>query len=194
MNKLSLLVIVLLLSAVLFVPLQFAKADRWVEVVRYEGKSADFVTASFVCNYSEWRIRYESYLGTHFPMIIPGVYDLNVTTYRQGETTNYIDKINAFPTQGQYYINVIHNKTGTFYMNISTDMIDSYSVIVEQNTDSVLATPTPAASSSPTVPEFTPAAGLVLAVAVAISLIYFKASKKKTNTEATVNTKFVKQD
>jgi hypothetical protein len=90
------------------------------------------------------------------------VYLLEVTTYQLDEATNsssYIDKISADPTQGRYYSHIIRNQTGSFYMYISTGYSDSYSIIVEQNVDSILATPTPAptptATAAPTTKPFT---------------------------------------
>ena len=133
----------------MLVPIQLVRAEHWVEVARFEGHRDIFTTAPFVCNYSVWRIRYESYSGDRFPMIIPGVYTLNITIYRQGETTDYIDRISEEPTQGMYYYHLIRNNTGSFYMNISTGYSDSYSIIVEQNTDSVFVTPTPIPSPTP---------------------------------------------
>jgi hypothetical protein len=150
MKQQSLRIIILLLFLVLMlVPIQLVRAEHWVEVVRFEGRRDIFTTAPFVCNYSVWRIRYESYSGDRFPMIIPGVYTLNITIYRQGETTDYIDRISEEPTQGMYYYHLIRNNTGSFYMNISTGYSDSYSIIIEQNTDSVFVTPTPIPSPTP---------------------------------------------
>lgn len=150
MKQQSLRIIILLLFSILMlVPIQLVRAEHWVEVVRFEGHRDIFTTAPFVCNYSVWRIRYESYSGDRFPMIIPGVYTLNITIYRQGETTDYIDRISEEPTQGMYYYHLIRNNTGSFYMNISTGYSDSYSIIVEQNTDSVFVTPTPIPSPTP---------------------------------------------
>lgn len=150
MKKPGLLVTILLVSVLVLVPTQSVKAEHWVEVIRYEGRQAAFVTEPFTCNYSEWRIRYESYVGTHFPMIIPGVYLLNVTTYPQGEATNYTDRIRVDPTQGEYFYHLIHDSPGTFYMKISTGFSDNYSVIIEQNIDSVFATPSSVAFPTPT--------------------------------------------
>jgi hypothetical protein len=150
-------------------------AEHWVEVARYEGTQGVFVTESFACNYSEWRILYESYVGTRYPMIIPGVYLLNITTYQQGDTANYIDKISEPPTQGQYYYHLIHNTTGSFYLNISTGFSDNYSIIVEQNTDSVLDNQSPITSPTASNTENNSAIGSVplefIVVIVAIAVV-----------------------
>jgi hypothetical protein len=135
----------------LFVPFQYANAAHWIEVVRYEGAEGVFVSEPFTCNYSEWRIRYESHMAeTRFPMIIPGVYLLNITTYPQGESTDYVDFISQNPTQGTYYWHLIHDRPGTFYMNVTAGYLDNYSIIVEQNTDSAYSTATPHVTASPT--------------------------------------------
>lgn len=196
MKKSILITILLLFLIIAFIQLQCAKAEHWVEVVRYEGTSAVFMTAPFTCNYSEWRIRYESNVETHFPMIIPGVYILNITTYPQGEvenSTNYINKISVGPTQGQYYYQLIKDHPGTFYMNISTGYSDNYSIIVEQNIDSVYATATPPSTASPTPTASNPPTWsipveiivattitIVIIAIASISLVYFKRCKSKT--------------
>jgi len=122
----------------------FYRSDNWVEVTWYERTHDSYITEPFICNFSEWRIRYESTVEeTKFPMIIYGAYPLNIATYLKSKTSNFTDNISADPTNGIYFYQMIHNKTGAFYLNISTGYLTHYSVIVEQNTGSVLATQRP---------------------------------------------------
>jgi hypothetical protein len=179
-RRITLIVLSVLLA---LLPVGLVKAENWVEVTRYEGQGSPFspVTGTFTCNYSEWRIKYESYVSGHAHFL--EMYMLTVTTYRQGENTTYIDRIDSEPTQGNYYYHLIRNQTGTFYMNITVGMVDSYSVKVEQNLDSYLVTPTPiaspSASATPSIPEFPLVSAIFLLAVASIALVYFRRRKEK---------------
>jgi len=83
-------------------------SDNWVEVTRFIGTKG-FTTSAFVCDHVEWRIVWEFDPGHwHFP----DLYTLKVTTFK------------------------MLNQSGTFYMKIDSGLSDSYTIIVEQNTNS----------------------------------------------------------
>ncbi len=136
----------------MLVPIQLVKADRWVEVARFEGdrttinytKAATY-TEPFTIDHYEWHIKWEYKPGN----ISPIVHYFEVYVYRQGETENYVAHIIA-PQDGYFGTFPVYNETGTFYMKITFGIVESYSLVVEQNLDSVLVTPTPMASPTPT--------------------------------------------
>jgi hypothetical protein len=107
-------------------------SDNWVEVTRFIG-SRGFTTDVFVCDHVEWRIRWEFDPGHwHFA----DFHTLQVTTYEEGESTNYFNQIREPPSGNLSGVELL-NQSGSFYMKISSPMIDSYTIIVEQNITSI---------------------------------------------------------
>jgi len=106
--------------------------DNWVEVTRFIG-SRGFTTDLFMCNHLEWRIRWEYDPGHgHFPELAT----LQLTTYKEGESASYFNQILEVPNGNVNGIELL-NQNGTFYIEISTGIIDSYTIIVEQNIESI---------------------------------------------------------
>jgi len=70
-------------------------SDNWVEVTRFIGTKG-FTTDVFVCDHVEWRIRWEFDPGHwHFA----DLYTLQVTTYKEGESTKYFNQIREILSQ-----------------------------------------------------------------------------------------------
>jgi hypothetical protein len=135
---------------------------NWSEVARFTGSgSGRYTTESFTCDHVEWRIRWDVILShVHFPL---SNYILQITTFPEGTNLDYIDFINgSFPSiyepdNRAGGIQYIHNNAGKFYMKISASIfVHSYTIIIEQNTDSSTLSPistpliTPTSSPSPT--------------------------------------------
>jgi len=112
----------------------FASSSSWIEVTRFTGSGTEhYTTDYFTCEHVEWRIRWE-YLP-HPSLSILALF--NVYTYPQGEDTLYIDsiiKIGADDTNGTSYI---HNNGGTFYSKINVATTESYTIIIEQDLNSI---------------------------------------------------------
>ena len=106
--------------------------DNWVEVTRFIGTKG-FTTDIFVCYHPEWRIRWEYDPGHgHFPELAI----LQVTTYKEGESSKYFNQILEVPNGNLNGVELL-NQSGTFYLEISTGIIESYTIIVEQNIESI---------------------------------------------------------
>ena len=114
----------------------YAPPENWVEVVRFTGVGGDtYTTDYFVCEHAIWRIRLE--ITPNIYIIGDMGYFLNVTTYPEGEFSDYIDRIDdsrfertSEPLDG---IHNIRDKPGRFYMKISAGYRTvNYAVIVEQ--------------------------------------------------------------
>ena len=107
----------------------FASSSNWSEVARftYLGTVTQ-TTASFTCENVEWRIRWE-YVEA------PRTY-FNFDVYPLGEEVNFIVSVDpeGGETSGITYIN---NNAGTFYMKINSSSGESYTVIVEQDLNSI---------------------------------------------------------
>jgi len=118
---------------VLLMSIHLVKADNWVEVIRFEGNEST-QTEIFTCDYVEWRIRWEFDPGHwHFPQL----HTFSVTTYPQGEDIFYVDSIFEMANGSKSGNSYIHDNDGKFYMKISTGIIANYTIIVEQNLDSI---------------------------------------------------------
>ncbi|MDG6223700.1 MAG: hypothetical protein IAX21_09290 [Candidatus Bathyarchaeota archaeon] len=111
-------------------------SDNWVEVTRFIG-SKGFITEVFACDHAEWRIRWEFDPGHwHFAEM----HTLHVTTYKEGESTTYFNKITEPPGGNRNGVELL-NQSGTFYLEISSGLINSYTIIVEENIDSIAEFP-----------------------------------------------------
>jgi hypothetical protein len=107
-------------------------SDNWIEVTRFIGTKG-FTTDTFVCDHAEWRIRWEFDPGHwHFA-------DLNtfkVTTYKQGEANPQFNQITELPNGNLQGVELL-NQSGTFHLKIDSGLIDFYTIIVEENIDSI---------------------------------------------------------
>jgi len=107
-------------------------SDNWVEVTRFIGTKG-FITDVFVCDHIEWRIRWEFDPG-HW--LFADLHTLQVTTYKEGESTKYFNQIREPPSGNLSGVELL-NQSGTFYLDIGSGLIDSYTIIVEENIDSI---------------------------------------------------------
>ena len=129
--------------------------DNWVEVTRFIG-SKGFTTDVFVCDHVEWRIRWDFDPG-HWHFV--DLYTLQVTTYKEGESTKYFNQIREPPNGNLSGVELL-NQSGTFYLDINSGLIDSYTIIIEENIDSI-----------PELPSWTPLLITLIAV-VAVAIVY----------------------
>ena len=107
-----------------------ASPENWQEVTTFTG-SQSTVTGYFTCNHTEWRIRWSYVPDSNHPEYALFTY----LTYPQGETVSYIDVIDGSSnTSG---ISYIHNNNGTFYGRVNVANIESYTIIIEQDMDSI---------------------------------------------------------
>lgn len=155
------LLLFLLDSLIIFTPgTVFASSGNWVEVTRFSAHGDSVTTEPFTCDYAEWRIRWEFDPGHwHFPQL----HTFSVTTYPQGEDTVYVDQIYEMANGSKTGTHYIHENDGKFYIKISLGIIDGYTIIVEQNIDSI--------------PEFQP--WIVLSIAVTTTLIAVAAKRRR---------------
>ena len=104
-------------------------ADNWSEVTRFSGKGSIVTTEPFTVDYVEWRIRWE---------IEPKSGFLSAYVYPDEPQSGWIDSIIRVPedeeTNGTQYI---HDRNGTFYLEIMATQDTSYVLIVEQNVESI---------------------------------------------------------
>jgi len=138
--------------------ISLAKATNWVEVVRFTGSGT---TDYFTCEHVEWRIRWEYVPSSTFP----GLAMFGVVTYEAGEDVMFIDYISQMGFNETSGVSYIHNQEGTFYMDISTANTEGFTVIVEEDVDSI--------------PEFTPATLAIVLITVSILAVVLSKKFKK---------------
>ena len=178
--------------------------DNWSRVAMFADSRSGYyiITDPFTCDHVEWRIKWNVDLNhMHFDI---SNYIMQIVIFPEGTSIDYIDVINGslstiFDSGDRAGgTHIIHGNAGTFYLRIATSpYVDSYGILVEQNTDSPIPSPTPTLtptpSTSPT-PDYTPivfpdyveflgviigiASGVILSIAVVLILRYFK--KRRT--------------
>ena len=131
-------------------------SDNWVEVTRFIGTEG-FTTDVFVCDHIEWRISWEFDPG-HW--LFSELHKFQVITYPEGSSLVTVDMISGTPGVSQNGTNYVHENPGRFYMKISAGIIENYTIIVEQNIDSI-----------PEFPSWTPMLIMLVAV-IAVAVIY----------------------
>ena len=118
-------------SCLCFEPTYEPYPGNWVEVIRFESSNYSPQAEPFTIDCPDWRIRWE--FVTLENWVWPFVF-LNITVYPEGETANYVAQINGTGGGGIRYI---LDNPGTFYMKIRGGVIESYTIIIEQNIDSI---------------------------------------------------------
>jgi hypothetical protein len=112
----------------------FASSSDWSEVTRFTGSGTEhYTTDYFTCEHAEWRIRWE-----YVPHPSLSLFSLfSVYTYPQGENTLYIDSIIKTGSNDTNGISYIHDNDGAFYSKINVALTDSYTIIIEQDLNSI---------------------------------------------------------
>ena len=159
-----------LLTIMLVMPMtiSLAKAVTWVEVTRQSGSAfpdpAEF-SMQFECNHIEWKIKW-SYdaVGSPWESLLLIQKNGDLIVYSDG----YISK------SGVRYI---HNEAGNFSLGITCLNIYEYTIIIEQDIDSI--------------PEFTPVALIIALIAVSIFVVALS-KKFKIPIPSRTSEKFVK--
>jgi len=134
------------------------KAVDWVEVVRFTGGGT---TDYFTCDHVEWRITWEYTPDKNYPSLAV----FNVVTYREGADVMFIDYIFKTGDSDTSGVSYIHNKDGTFYMKINVANAESYTIIVEQDLNSI--------------PEFTPVALIIGLMTVSASAVVLSKKRRR---------------
>ena len=106
-------------------------SGNWVEVARFTGR-VGYTTDYFTCEHVDWRIRWE-----YDPLSVlfwEGIDPLSVKVRQEGQFALTVSSITGVGSKDG--INYIHDNAGRFYMTISTTFLESFTIIVEQNTES----------------------------------------------------------
>ncbi len=113
----------------------FASSGNWMEVVKLTGAGGIGSTKTFTVDHVDWRIRWEIEPGNGSARTAFLVYVFPSTGIKGSE--QWFDSIQHFGTEETTGILDIFNHSGSFYMDVLTGNVESYSMIVEQNLDSI---------------------------------------------------------
>jgi hypothetical protein len=132
-----LLLIVAMISVMLtgFIGVKvLASPENWQEVTSFTGSGTKaYFTGYFTCDHTEWRIRWSYVPDSSHPEYALFTFD----TFPQGETVSYIDSISEGGGSNTSGISYIHNDNGTFRGKVNVANTESYTVIIEQDMDSI---------------------------------------------------------
>ena len=104
----------------------FGSSADWSEVTRFTGSGT---TDYFTCEHVEWRFRWE-YDASQYSVF-------SIFVYEQGEDVFFIDSVFKSGTEETSGISYIHDHEGIFYMDIGAANIENFTVIVEQDLNSI---------------------------------------------------------
>ena len=139
----------------------FASSGNWVEVARFTGMGR-LETDSFDCTHVDWRIRWSFNHSIELgPLGPPLAFTLQVYTV-SGE------RVESFMATSQTSGTLNYNRTGSFWLSINEMYVDNWSVIVEQNIDSI-----------PEFPSWTPFLPIILVSIMVVIVIRDKLGKKE---------------
>ena len=115
----------------------FATSSNWSEVARFTGSGQGTKdTADFTCDHVEWRLRWEI-----VPVPEPNIATMGIhTEQRIGESPEgeLIDVIaRGVESEQNNGIKYFHDKEGTFYLLLSYADLESYTIIIEQDLNSI---------------------------------------------------------
>ena len=138
------------------VPLVNSSIIVWSEVKRFTGSSTEaHTTTYFSCDRVDWRIRW-SYVPDPSN---PGYALFNLITYPvvgSGRWVDYVRRIGGSDTHGTSFIN---NVTGAFYCRIAVEETQSYTIIIEQDLNSI--------------PEYQPQLGVLILFAATVLVMAY---------------------
>ena len=108
----------------------FASSGNWVEVITFAGSVGIGSTSHFTVDHVDWRIRLE--INPSNSSERPS---FTVNVFHDSEP--WSEKISRLTTHETTGILNIYNHSGSFYLVVQTMNVDSYTMIIEQNTESI---------------------------------------------------------
>ena len=105
--------------------LVFADSQNWSEVTRFSGKGSMTTTEPFTCDNVDWRIRWE---------VEPQTGYLSAYVFPHETQSGWFSSIVKTPENEEMSgILYVHNRSGTFHMDILATQNTTYVLIIEQD-------------------------------------------------------------
>ena len=111
----------------------FAFSNNWVEIARFT-ENEYIQTESFKCDYVEWRIRWNFSTVFRMHQRTLGIFGMNVF---EKERKSLVSSFGGEPTIGSENGILSLSENGTFFLQIFALNINDYSIIIEQNIESI---------------------------------------------------------
>lgn len=108
----------------------FASSGNWVEVITFTGSQYFGSTSHFTVDHVDWRIRWEIN-----PINSSERPSFTVHVFHDSEP--WTEKISGLTTHETTGILNIYNQSGSFYLVVQIMNVDSCTMIIEQNTESI---------------------------------------------------------
>ena len=107
------------------------QTEKWVQVATLTGPGGSSTTDTFTVEHNDWRILWEVELDnkTEWPLLQTYIFPINGSGQPVGS-------IQMFVNEQKSGILKVYNQSGSFYIDV-TASIKKYTVIVEQNIDSI---------------------------------------------------------
>jgi hypothetical protein len=109
----------------------FASSGNWVDVTSFNGTMWGGSSEEFTCDHVDWRIKWKYEPTPGNSSVLPVRFKFNVVEVGAQIIEFFI------PPTGQIAGTLYINQTGTFYIDVDTIYVENYSILVEQNVDSV---------------------------------------------------------
>jgi len=129
MRKTITIMLTVLISLILLEVVR-ASPEQWTEVTRFTG-STDQNTAYFVCNHNEWRVNWTYTPNPEYPTAAGFACTI------KDNVSLTIDSIYQSGNETTFGLTYLHNKAGTFYLTIGVANLVDYTIIIEQDLDSI---------------------------------------------------------
>ena len=111
----------------------FGSSENWEEETRLTGRGGMGDTKTFTVNHVDWRVRWEIK-----PSNNTGETAFLAYIFTSNGYTQWVDTIQQQGTKETSGILNIQNRSGSFHFQITTGNIETYTMIIEENTNSVL--------------------------------------------------------
>ena len=109
----------------------WAALVSWSEVTRFTG-SGDYTTDYFTCDHVEWRMNWNYTPISNYSTL--AVFAVDVYPKNQNVSITSILQIGNTSENGTSYI---HNQTGEFYLQFRVTNVENYTVVIEQDLESI---------------------------------------------------------
>jgi len=124
----------LLIVATVIALISTVQASNWSEVTSFSGSGSEtYTTNYFVCNHEEWMILWAYKPDPNYPDLAA----LAIFAYPQGETASYVASVFKMGSADTIGWTFVHNKAGTFYLEISTANTQSYAISIYEDLESI---------------------------------------------------------
>ena len=177
MNNKKIAFVIIFLTLILTMSIHpFACATNWETVTTIKG-SADKSSNTFKITAQEWRLQWSYTPDSQFPDLT----FFGVLVYQQGGS-NFVDSFYVNGSTQTNGIEYIHEGMNNYYMEILDANIPSYTIIVQQDRDTISGSSSGDSSNTGNATNIVLVA-IVIAIAVIVVVLLLRRRKNHTSTQ-----------